>query len=429
MTGKRSWSPVLGLAVIVAGLIALGHQHVCDVQAARRGWSTPAKISMGPAGSEATWPSIAAVSNVTVTSVWADDRMGSDDDLYCTLSDDSGRSWPVEDSAVCTSTLPCATPKIARGGDGRVHAVWATGHSVMYSVNATGTWLSPTVVVEYEDHSVVDPAVAVDSGNVIHVVWSDDSPPPEIHADWRIFYSQSSDGINWTSPYSLSGANIELSWAPAITIDGDDTIHVVWWDVHSPVYEIRYTAGDGSDNGWIKPPTILGDVIMPNIYCYPDVTTDVGGGVHVVWCDLPYGSNSQQVRYRERPSGEGWEAAEAIPGSRMRVFSTEPTYILPRIVTGAGGGPYVVWHGITGSDDPDENLHFAEKSGDSWIPASPVRMSPYVRDLNPDLDVDSEGVVHLVWQQERSGEDAYDIYHSYSLNERVTLPLVMRKYS
>jgi hypothetical protein len=56
-------------------------------------------------------------------------------------------------------------------------------------------------------------------------------------------------------------------------------------------------------------------------------------------------------------------------------------------------------------------------------------MSPYIRDLNPDLDVDSDGVVHVVWQQERSGEDGYDIYHSYSLNERVTLPLVMRKYS
>ncbi len=410
--------------------MVLGHHHISHVQAARRGWSTPVKISQGPVDSEASWPAVAAVGNITVTSVWVDDRMGPGDDLYYTFSDDGGRSWPMEDSAVCTSSLPCATPRLARGDDGRVHAVWATGHSVMYSVNAAGAWLSPTVVIEYDEEDevdIVDPSVAVDSGNVIHVVWSDNSPPPlHVYTDWRVFYSQSSDGINWTSPYSLSGANIDVSWGPSITIDGDDTIHAVWWDIDFPVYEIRYTAGDGSNNGWIKPPIALGSVTFPNIYCYPDVACDESG-VHVVWCDYPGDFDSQQVLYREQPSGEGWETAEAVPGSRMGVFSTQPTYILPRIASGASGGPYVVWHGRTGSDDPDENLHFAEKAGESWIPASPIEMSSHIRDLNPDLDVDSEGVIHVVWQRER--EDHYDIYHSFSLNERVTLPLVMRKYS
>lgn len=405
--------------------MVLGHHHISHVQAARRGWSTPVKISQGPVDSEATWPAVAVTGNVTVTSVWVDDRMGPGNDLYYTFSDDGGRSWPIEDGVVYTSTQKSEGPRLARSGDGTLHAVWSwvvqpstTTRQILYSYRTDGDWSSPVAVVTATN--AVEPAVAVDSMDKVHVVWDNE---PDV-GNRQIYYSQSSDGMSWASPYKLSDTT-GIATGPAIAVDENDDVHVVWWDITGSSSYIRYDTGGGTPGDWQVTPTELGSVSLPYIYCYPDVAVDAGG-VHVVWCDFPGSFASQQVLYKERPSGEGWGTSEAIPGSRMGVFSSNPTYILPRIATGAGGGPYVVWHGKTGTEDPDENLHFAEKAGGSWVPASPIEMSPYVRDINPDLDVDSEGVIHVVWQQESGSE--WDVYHSFSLNERVTLPLVMRKY-
>ena len=47
--------------------------------------------------------------------------------------------------------------------------------------------------------------------------------------------------------------------------------------------------------------------------------------------------------------------------------------------------------------------------------------------MTADLDVDPQGKLHVVWQQEGNG-DEYDIYHSFSLNNCIRLPLFLKRH-
>src|SRR4030042_3789086 len=70
-----------------------------------------------------------------------------------------------------------------------------------------------------------NPAVAIDSNDAIHIVWYDDTSGKD-----EIYYKSSKDGgttwsynkrLSWTSGFSYN-------WHPTIAIDASDVIHIVW---------------------------------------------------------------------------------------------------------------------------------------------------------------------------------------------------------
>jgi len=82
------------------------------------------------------------------------------------------------------------------------------------------------------------PAIAIDSNNNLHVVWHDWTP-----GNWEIYYKRSTDGgLSW-------GATKRLTWNsgnslyPGIAIDSNNNLHVVWCDYTPSNYEIYYKKG------------------------------------------------------------------------------------------------------------------------------------------------------------------------------------------
>ncbi len=67
-------------------------------------------------------------------------------------------------------------------------------------------------------------AIAADSNNNIHVVWEDSSP-----GSVEIYYNGSADGgITWkTERLTYNSGDSE---SPAIAVDSNDHMHVVWND-------------------------------------------------------------------------------------------------------------------------------------------------------------------------------------------------------
>ncbi len=424
---RWGWTCAVVLLVVV---VALGVAERCGLDRAealiQRGWSTPVKISKGTGSPTAEWPSLAVTGSTTVTVIWQDDRLGSVDDLYFTVSGDGGITWPTEDAVVYTSTRNSEQPRLAVGSDGRVHAVWSWAvtptRQILYSVRSGDSWSSPVTVVTATN--AIEPAVAVDSAGGAHVVWADESDGGLL----RVYYNQSNDGINWTSPYSLSGATVPVAAGPAIAIDGDDLVHVVWWDATGTSSYIRYNTGDGTPGDWQVTPTELVSVSLPYADRYPDVTCDTDGNVHVVWCEWRGANDNQQVMYVEKPNGQSWGTPQAISESQMGVYGILPSYLLPKVAAWAEGGVGIVWHGSTDIDNEDEDIWFAEKTAGDWMSVSDIRHSVLDRDLNPTLAVDLEGTVHVVWQREIDSEQ-YAVYYSRvnTTRRRLTLPLVMKR--
>src|SRR4030042_6606737 len=69
------------------------------------------------------------------------------------------------------------------------------------------------------------PVVAIDSKNHIHIVWNDDTL-----GNNDLYYRRSADGgATWRAVKRLTW-NSGSSYNSAIAIDSNDTIHVVWSD-------------------------------------------------------------------------------------------------------------------------------------------------------------------------------------------------------
>ena len=83
------------------------------------------------------------------------------------------------------------------------------------------------------------------SGNIrIYAVWADTSSPDGVS---RIFFTMSPDGGNtFCMPVAVSPEGGDLQRSPAITVDGNGNVYIVWEDKRDGDYDIYGTSYDGS---------------------------------------------------------------------------------------------------------------------------------------------------------------------------------------
>ena len=136
--------------------------------------------------------------------VWYDDTPGNSE-IYYMKSTDGGATWTTAQRLTWTSGYS-ADPAVAADSSGNLHVVWQDdlpGNNEIYykrvcpnrqggrnesdNLDIRGTWVISFRAVgpgrldagqeDYLDgRESSSPAVAVDSGGAIHVVWSDDTP-------------------------------------------------------------------------------------------------------------------------------------------------------------------------------------------------------------------------------------------------------------
>jgi hypothetical protein len=131
------------------------------------------------------------------------------------------------------------TPAIAVDSNDVIHLIWkdsmAGNNELYYKKSADGgaSW-SAAQKLTWTSGESHDPNIAIDSNNALYLFWYDYTPNAEI------FFKTSADGgaswgpaqrLTWTSGYSSS---------PAIAIDSNRTIHVVWEDSTPGNYEVYY---------------------------------------------------------------------------------------------------------------------------------------------------------------------------------------------
>lgn len=158
------------------------------VQVAQADWTSVKRITW--TSGESSWPAIAVDSSDNLHVVWYDDTPG-EEDIYYKRSTDGGDTWTASQRL---------------------------------------TWNKP---------DSVSPAIAVDSLDYLHVVWSE-GPSGEC----EIHYKRSKDGgATWMATQRLSW-NMGNSQSPSIAVDSSDNLHVVWFDGTPGNCEIYYRKGN-----------------------------------------------------------------------------------------------------------------------------------------------------------------------------------------
>jgi len=175
-------------------------------------------------------------------------------EVYHTFSTDNGLTWSRPENVSRTDTLPSVEPCLVVDSKDILHCVWKQyqdypanpSWDLYYSRRDSAGWTQAiNVSRQYEESNAADyPSLVVDSQDHLHLVWDlQDSP-----GVYNIYYS-CYNGTTWTDPIRLCNTPYDDAF-PAIAIDPEDVLHVVWRQRASggPVY---YCYKDSS--GWSTP--------------------------------------------------------------------------------------------------------------------------------------------------------------------------------
>jgi len=188
-------------------------------------------------------PAMAINSSNHIHIVWHESSTEFDAQIYYRKSTDGGASWGAVKRLTWSSGLSLS-PAIVIDSNETIHAVWdddKTGNSEIYyrrSSNGGATWSSAKRLTWTSEQSAYS-SLAVDSKNTLHLIWRDYTP-----GNYEIYYKNSADGgVTWSPALRLtrtSGASMN----PTMAIDSGDTIHIVWDDNTPGNTEIYYKNGN-----------------------------------------------------------------------------------------------------------------------------------------------------------------------------------------
>lgn len=149
---------------------------------------------------------------------------------------------------------------------GQIHFLWFTSYNVLYysrvfSANAGSAkaWTSPMPLATGLPTHQIPAAIAVDSANTLHTLYTPGNPP------YDVAYVRSKDsGNTWSPPISLySDINIPnlldlVASSVAFSIGDDDVLHAGWTLNNREGFGeyIIYTRSEDRGQSW-APPTII----------------------------------------------------------------------------------------------------------------------------------------------------------------------------
>lgn len=316
------------------------------------GWSPINIVSSAENDGDSRAPDVAVSSDGNVHLVWQDDGnidgFGGDTDIFYRYYDISNGTWSAIETVSAGSSIISQEPAVTVTSDGTVHVAWEESDgitTVVYSRRATnGSWTMAVPLSNPEldsrlpeldvdlmdriyavwqedqgnrDHDIMlavaennnfgdaivvsdnvldgdsyQPQLAVDTQNVAHIVWRDDSELFNSGTDDEVFYRSYNHNSGTLSTYSLITTMPPDALTGEISINIDpatDDIYVAWGSLDDPLapgtdVDIYYTRGL---QGIFGAPVLVseGDEFS-GFGSEPDALYDpMSNTLHVIWAD------------------------------------------------------------------------------------------------------------------------------------------------
>jgi hypothetical protein len=225
------------------------------------------------------------VSSDTIHIVWFDQTPGNLE-IYHKRTTDGGTSWSPAKRLTWTSG-DSRVPAIAIDSGNSIHVAWQDytpgNYEIYYKRSSDGgaTW-SVVKRLTWTSGNSYSPAIAIDSSNTIHVAWDDDTP-----GNFEIYYKVSEDGGTTWSPVKRLTWTSGESCDAALAIDSSNQIHLAWDDEAPGNAEIYHKRSADGGATWSAADRLTWTAALT---CYPAMAADTNNMVHVVWQDYTLGN-------------------------------------------------------------------------------------------------------------------------------------------
>ncbi|MBN1537615.1 MAG: PD40 domain-containing protein [Anaerolineales bacterium] len=208
-----------------------------------------------------------------------------------------------------------------------------------------------------------------DSDNTIHLIWRDNNLDQS-----TLYYSYKLRNGDWVTPTQVS--NVTASGSFDMTLDDEDTIHLVWRGVGGMLYTLKPKGG-----AWVTP------IFLSTSGANPSIVIDSLGTIHVFW---------DGIFHTYKLDGSDWISPERInsEGSEPKVVIDQNNTI--HVI-------YYIYHNFM-------IIHYLNKPIDgNW--STPIQIyQDFSFGLEHEMCSDSEGTLHAVWADLSSSQ----LFISYS---------------
>lgn len=285
---------------------------------------------------------------------------------------------------------------IAASGD-TVHVVWYDGRDGNYEIyykrsDDGGLIWGADARLTSDANSSYTPAVAV-CGAEVHVVWEDDRDQ-----ETKVYYKHSSDnGTIWGPDVRITD-NAGAQGIPSVAVAAG-VVYVAWVDF-GMMGNSEIWCGRSTDAG-----TTWEDACQlsyaSGYSVHPSIAVS-GSNVHVAWHDSRYGWWNNEIYYnRSTDGGVTWGVETQL--TQDTTFSNLPSIAV------SGSDVYITWEEMR---DGNFEMYYkrSTNNGETW--GTDTRLTSDPGDSHGPSLAASDGNLHLVWQENRDGND--EVYYKRS---------------
>ena len=366
--------------------------------------------------------------------VWRDNTdgpWGSDDDImYTNYSESNGWMNPIviSDDETNWNDDYSWGAKIAIDNYDNIHIVWADTTDgpwtnggweweIMYrNMSISNGWSEIIVISDnssnWNDGYSIDPNIAVDNMNNIHVVWADNTPGPwgTEFSDYEImhcFYN----GIKWSNPSVISDGYEGIYWNdgsshdPQLAIDISGNIHIVWKDNTVGIWgtnpKILYAYNNGTE--WSNA-TLINDVGIGAADAYASkhkIIVDSTNKVYIAWEDWDDGSSPTYIVFKSYTEIDGWSNNTIVSESGS---SDEFDFTID-----LAGNLHFVWneYNLGSQWGYDTEVMYSILSSTGWKNSMIISDNETLWNTGDNYDqiisIDDDGLIHVIWTDTTDG--------------------------
>jgi|GEM_PF-3328726 len=251
-----------------------------------------------------------------------------------------------------------------------------------YSTDGGDTWVEEQISFGADHQRSC--AVAADSAGNVHVVWQGKgwgNNPNYYNIQYRVRTT------SWQPREAVTDVAGNQA-NPAIAVDGQDNVHVVWqgqgWGANPAIYNIQYRQ---KTNAWQSQEAVTDKAQHQRS---PSVAVDAAGNVHVVWSGIGWGFNPtiDNIQYRKRAAS--WQAVEQV--SDKTDFQWGPC-----VAVDPAGNVHVAWYGDGWAPYGGRHQILYRQRGSSSWQACEALTEINIDQNNPSIALDQDGSVYVAW--------------------------------
>ncbi len=198
-------------------------------------------------------PDIAVDDYLTVHIVWYEKINGNFEILYTYQL--NNHEWSEFEIVSTNCTDVSSDPTIAIDEKNNLHLIWVdktnlfdngVDYDIFYRFKPFGkNWETIEVLSINSISKCRWPFMIIDDNDIIHVAWADQTPYDNKQGDHDIVYlSKKADSSSWGSMDLVStDSKYDSNW-PQLIVDGNNTVHMTWWDEKPDEWITYYSYGN-----------------------------------------------------------------------------------------------------------------------------------------------------------------------------------------